>query len=49
MIRHLPTWLKDEPFDVIHFNWSLWDLVEGGSAALATQVAESVRKALEGQ
>ena len=25
-LKNLPKWLGDKPWDVIHFNWGLWDL-----------------------
>ncbi|MDP6410370.1 MAG: sulfatase-like hydrolase/transferase [Planctomycetota bacterium] len=30
-LRELDTWLGDEPWDVIHFNWGLWDLCRRGA------------------
>ncbi|OAI50713.1 hypothetical protein AYO44_05440 [Planctomycetaceae bacterium SCGC AG-212-F19] len=43
-LKQLPTWLKDGPFDVIHFNWGLWDLVDGGKAVPIDEYEKNLRE-----
>jgi hypothetical protein len=43
-LKLLPTWLKDGPFDVIHFNWGLWDLVDGGKAVPLDEYEKNLRE-----
>lgn len=43
-LKQLPTWLKEGPFDVIHFNWGLWDLVDGGKAVPIDEYEKNLRE-----
>src|SRR5579871_6751034 len=43
-LKMLPAWLKDGPFDVIHFNWGLWDLVDGGKAVPIDEYEKNLRE-----
>lgn len=43
-LKLLPTWLKEGPFDVIHFNWGLWDLVDGGKAVPIDEYEKNLRE-----
>ena len=43
-LKLLPTWLKEGPFDVIHFNWGLWDLVDGGKAVPIDEYEQNLRE-----
>lgn len=42
-LKMLPTWLKEGPFDVIHFNWGLWDLVDGGKDVPIDEYEKNLR------
>jgi acyl-CoA thioesterase-1 len=43
-LKMLPGWLKEGPFDVIHFNWGLWDLVDGGKAVPIDEYEKNLRE-----
>src|SRR5208337_210240 len=43
-LKLLPAWLKEGPFDVIHFNWGLWDLVDGGKAVPIDEYERNLRE-----
>ena len=43
-LKQLPAWLKEGPFDVIHFNWGLWDLVDGGKAVPIEEYEKNLRE-----
>ena len=43
-LKKLPDWLKDGPFDVIHFNWGLWDLRNGGTAVPIDEYEKNLRE-----
>ena len=43
-LKMLPAWLKEGPFDVIHFNWGLWDLVDGGKAVPIDEYEKNLRE-----
>jgi acyl-CoA thioesterase-1 len=43
-LEKLKEWLKDGPFDVIHFNWGLWDLRNGGMAVPIDEYEKNLRE-----
>jgi len=43
-LKLLQTWLKDGPYEVIHFNWGLWDLVDGGKAVPIDEYEKNLRE-----
>jgi acyl-CoA thioesterase-1 len=43
-LEKLKVWLKDGPFDVIHFNWGLWDLRNGGKAVPIDEYEKNLRE-----
>lgn len=43
-LKMLPAWLKEGPFDVIHFNWGLWDLVDGGKMVPIDEYEKNLRE-----
>jgi acyl-CoA thioesterase-1 len=43
-LKRLNVWLKDGPFDVIHFNWGLWDLIGGGKAVPIEDYEKNLRE-----
>jgi lysophospholipase L1-like esterase len=43
-LKLLQAWLKDGPYDVIHFNWGLWDLVDGGKAVPIADYEKNLRE-----
>src|SRR5262245_52665361 len=43
-LKMLSAWLKEGPFDVIHFNWGLWDLVDGGKAVPIDEYEKNIRE-----
>jgi lysophospholipase L1-like esterase len=42
-LKQLDGWLKDGPFDAIHFNWGLWDLRDGGQAVPLEEYDQNLR------
>jgi acyl-CoA thioesterase-1 len=43
-LKMLPTWLKEGSFDVIHFNWGLWDLIDGGKSVPIDEYEKNLRQ-----
>ena len=43
-LAKLKDWLKDGPYDVIHFNWGLWDLRNGGMAVPLEEYEKNLRE-----
>jgi acyl-CoA thioesterase-1 len=43
-LKMLPAWLKEDPFDVIHFNWGLWDLIDEGKAVPIDEYEKNLRE-----
>jgi acyl-CoA thioesterase-1 len=46
-LKQLQSWLKEGPFDVIHFNWGLWDLVDGGKAVPIDEYEKNLRELVQ--
>lgn len=43
-LEKLKEWLKAGPFEVIHFNWGLWDLRNGGTAVPIEEYEKNLRE-----
>ena len=46
-LKKIDEWLGDTKWKVIHFNWGLWDLVEGGTAVPIKEYGENMEKLVE--
>jgi len=46
-LEKIDSWLGDTKWKVIHFNWGLWDLVEGGTAVPIKEYGENMEKLVE--
>lgn len=43
-VKSLAGWLKGERPDIIHFNWGLWDLVDGGKAVPIDEYEKNLKQ-----
>jgi len=46
-LKKIDEWLGDTKWTVIHFNWGLWDLVNGGTEVPVKEYGENLEKLVE--